>query len=117
MIVLRVVVLPAPLRPTRQTTSRAPTSSDTPRRTWLVWMKTSISTRVSIAWCSRHRGLAADHGVDHALVRQYRRGRRVGQHAALVERDDPVRVRENDVHVVLHLDDGSDPDPPRRRHE
>src|SRR5437016_6098705 len=36
MIVLRVVVLPAPLRPTRQTTSRAPTSSDTPRRTWLV---------------------------------------------------------------------------------
>ena len=38
MIVRSVVVLPAPLRPTRQTTSRSPTSSETRRRMWLVWM-------------------------------------------------------------------------------
>ena len=32
MMLSIVVVLPAPLRPTRQTTSLAPTLSDTPRR-------------------------------------------------------------------------------------
>src|SRR2546425_5335062 len=117
MIVLRVCVWPEPLRPTRQMTSRAPTSSDTWRRMWLVWMKTSTSATVSIARRSRRPGPAADHGVDHPLVGQNRRRRGVGQHFALVERDDAVRVREDDVHVVLHLDDGSEPDPLRRRHQ
>ena len=34
MMLSMVVVLPAPLRPTRQTTSWAPTLSDTPCRMW-----------------------------------------------------------------------------------
>src|SRR5712692_8012595 len=51
MMVLSVVVLPAPLRPTRQTTSRARTSSETRLRIWLVWMKTSRSWTASIWTC------------------------------------------------------------------
>src|SRR5213594_739722 len=114
MIVLRVVVLPAPLRPTRHTTSRAPTSSETDRRMWLAWTKTSTSARVSIAGSARP-GPAADHGVDHPLVRLDRRRCGVGQYLALVERDDAIGVGEHDVHVVFHLDDRPEPDPPRGR--
>src|SRR5882724_924627 len=114
MIVLSVVVLPAPLRPTRHTTSRAPTSSETDRKMWLAWMKTSTPARASIARSVRS-GLAADHGVEHSLVRLDRRRRGVGQDLALVERDDAVGVGEHDVHVVLHLDDRPEPDPPRSR--
>src|SRR5882762_10409826 len=133
MIVLSVVDLPAPFLPTRQTTSPAPTSSDTARSMWLAWMKTSISRTVSIARASarprapasaRPRAPAsprsrapADHGVDHALVRLDGRGRAVGQDLALVERDDAVGVGEDDVHVVLDLDDGLEPDAPGRRHQ
>src|SRR2546427_3161136 len=122
MIVLRVVDLPAPFRPTRHTTSRAATSSETDLRMWLAWMKTSISRTVSIAARSRRSRAPAsprprapasarprapaDHGVDHALVRLDRRGRAVGQHLALVERDDAIGVGEDDVHVVLDQDDG-----------
>src|SRR5437667_1288820 len=114
MIVLSVVVLPAPLRPTRHTTSRAPTSSETDRRMWLAWTKTSTSARVSIAGSVRP-GPAADHGVDHPPVRLDRRRCGVGQHLALVERDDAIGVGEHDVHVVFHLDDRPEPDPPRGR--
>src|SRR5207247_1379126 len=40
---LGVGVLPAPLRPTRQTSSPGAASSETLRRMWLAWMKTSTS--------------------------------------------------------------------------
>src|SRR5262245_5040624 len=116
MIVRSVVVLPDPLRPTRQTTSRGPTSSETRRRMWLVWMNTSRSARVSISR-SAPDGPAADHGVDNPLIGQDRRGRGVGQHLALVEGDDAVRIRKDDVHVVLDLDDGAESDAPGRRNQ
>ncbi len=48
MIARSVVVLPAPLRPTRQTTSRSRTSRETWRRMWLDWMKTSIASTASM---------------------------------------------------------------------
>ena len=48
MIARRVVVFPAPLRPTRQTTSRSRTSRVRRRRMWLDWMKTSMPSTVSM---------------------------------------------------------------------
>src|SRR5215467_1847653 len=43
MIVRSVVVLPAPFRPTKHTTSRSRTSRETRRRMWLACMNTSTS--------------------------------------------------------------------------
>src|SRR6266487_3834828 len=106
MMVRSVVVFPAPLRPTRQTTSRARTSMETRLRIWLSWMKTSRSATASILVTP-----PPDDHVDHALVGLDGRGRGIGQHLALVEGDDPVRVAEDDVHVVLDLDDGAKADP------
>src|SRR3990170_3639410 len=48
MMVRSVVVLPAPFRPTRQTTSRSRTSSDTRLRMWLAWTNPSIPRTLSI---------------------------------------------------------------------
>ncbi len=48
MIARNVVVLPAPLRPTRQTTSRSRTSRVTCRRIWLFWMNTSRASTLSM---------------------------------------------------------------------
>src|SRR2546428_12475907 len=112
MMVRSVVVLPAPLRPTRQTTSRARTSRETRLRMWLSWMKTSRSWTVSMLVPA-----PPDDHVDHAGVGLDGCGRGVGQHLALVQRDDPVRIAEDDVHVVLDLDDGAKPDPLGRAHQ
>src|SRR6266480_1696890 len=117
MMVRRVVVLPAPFLPTRQTTSRGPTSSDTARRMWLAWMNTSIASTVSTAPPSPRRRATADDRIDDASIGLERGRRAVGEHAALVERDDPVGVGEDDVHVVFDLDDGADADPLRGRDE
>src|SRR5258705_3795351 len=105
MMARRVVDLPAPLRPTRQTTSRSFPSSETGRRMWLDWMKTSMASTLSPG-ASRSSRTAADHHVYDPRVGADRGGGRVGQHPTLVEGDDPVRVAEHDVHVVLDLDDG-----------
>src|SRR6266850_1011199 len=112
MTVRSVVVFPAPLRPTRQTTSRACTSRETRLRIWLSWMKTSISWTASMVVAA-----PPDDHVDHAGVGLDGGGRGIGQHLALAEGDDPVRVAEDDVHVVLDLDDGAKPDPLRRLHQ
>src|SRR3984893_2279266 len=116
MIVRRVVDLPAPLRPTRHTTSPSFTSRDTWRRMWLDWMKTSTASTLSTRTSPSSRA-APDHRVDHARVGADRGGRRVGEHPALVERDDAVRVAEHDVHVVLDLDDRAQADAPGRGHQ
>src|SRR5229473_1767937 len=113
MMARRVVDLPAPLRPTRQTTSRSFTSSETRRRMWLDWMKTSMASTLSTG-ASRSSRTAADHHVYDPRVGADRGGGRVGQHPTLVEGDDPVRVAEHDVHVVLDLDDGLEADSPGR---
>src|SRR6266481_6227526 len=137
MMVRSVVVLPAPFRPTRHTTSRSRTSSETRRRMWLAWMNTSISWTASIwdlpphpalspTWgrgfripsplwgagrvrgARRMRGASPAHDhVNDLGVSLYLRRCGVGQHPALVQRDDAIRVAEDDVHVVLDLDDGT----------
>src|SRR5262250_2224498 len=173
MIVRSVVVLPAPFRPTRHTTSRSRTSRETRRRMWLAWMNTSMSWTDSMSGIPlifmspspcplplRGRGLrgvpsllwrrgesspspcplplrgrgerspsplrgegrvrggvrspapSPHHHVHHLRVRLDLRWRGVGQHLALVQRDDAVRVAEDDVHVVLDLDDGAEPHAP-----
>src|SRR2546428_2939957 len=117
MIVRRVVVFPAPSRPTRQTTSRGPTPSDTDRKMWLAWMNTSTASTVSMARPSPRPGAPADDRVDDAPVGLDRGRRAVGEHAPLVEGDDPVGVAEDDVHVVLDLDNRLDADPPGGRDE
>src|SRR5213593_3689918 len=117
MIVRRVVVFPAPFRPTRQTTSRGPTLSDTDRKMWLAWMNTSTASTVSMARPSPRPGAPADDRVDDAPVGLDRGRRAVGEHAPLVEGDDPVGVAEDDVHVVLDLDNRLDADPPGGRDE
>src|SRR5213593_740731 len=113
MIVRRVVVFPAPFRPTRQTTSGGPTPSDTDRKMWLAWMNTSTASTVSIGRPSPRPGAPADDRVDDASVCLDRGRRAVGEHATLVEGDDPVGVAEDDVHVVLDLNDRLDADPLR----
>src|SRR5256885_4721580 len=47
----------------------------------------------------------------------FRSRRAVGEHAALVERDDPVGVGEHDIHIMLDLNDRADADPLRGRDE
>src|SRR2546426_186014 len=54
------------------------------------------------------RGGDPEYRPHHVGVGADRVGRRVGQHAPLVEGDDPLGVAEHDVHVVLDLDDGAD---------
>src|SRR5215468_10339706 len=54
MIVRSVVVLPAPFRPTKHTTSRSRTSRETRRRMWLAWMNTSTSWTDSMSGIPPH---------------------------------------------------------------
>src|SRR5437773_4427803 len=117
MIVRRVVVFPAPFLPTRQTTSRGPTSGDTDLKIWLAWMNTSGASTVSTAGRSPGPRAPADDRVDDAPVGLDRGRRAVGEHAALVERDDPVGVGEHDIHIMLDLNDRADADPLRGRDE
>src|SRR5215470_1313086 len=98
MMVRSVVVLPAPLRPTRHTTSRSRTSRETRRRMWLAWMNTSMAWTASMSAAAVP---APHHQVDHLRVGPYGGRGGVRQHLALVQGDDAVRVAEHDVHVVL----------------
>src|SRR4026207_2456937 len=105
MIVRKVVVLPAPLRPTRQTTSRSPTASETWRRMWLWWVKTPPGESESTALA-----LPSDDGVHHVGIGADPGRGGVGQDSTLVERDDAVRVGEDDVHVRLDMGGRGRPD-------
>src|ERR1700693_2823063 len=106
MMLSMVVVLPAPLRPTRTTDSASPTFSDTPLRTWAGPRKVLIRSTSSMALGSE------EIGGDLFVVPDLVRGA-VGQDCALVHGDDPGTVLEHHVHVVLD-DDGRDP--PRPHH-
>ena len=91
------VVLPAPLRPIRPVIEPAGSSSDTPRRMCTDAIDTSSR---SIAM---HAAPARAPPVTwrcHVGVLQHR-GRRVGDDAAVVEREHALRVAAHDVHVVL----------------
>src|ERR671922_49475 len=104
-----MVVRPAPLRPTSETTSPSLTSSVTPRRMCAgprkVFMaSTSSSTCLPFAVSSRER--RAEKDIGDVLVRLDRFRRSVGEESAFVHHHDAVRVPEHHVHVVLD-DDGS----------
>src|SRR2546427_703802 len=114
-LVRRLVAFPAPFRPTSQPASRGPTASDTDRTMWRAWMNTSTASTVTMARPSPRPGAPADDRVDDAPVGLDRGRRAVGEHAPLVEGDDPVGVAEDDVHVVLDLDNRRAADPPGGR--
>src|SRR5712691_10561654 len=66
MMVRKLVVLPAPLRPTRQMSSPALTSNDTPRKTGLPWMSTARSRTRSISVpCACTESLDRHSGARH----------------------------------------------------
>ena len=49
-----------------------------------------------------------DNGGYHRGIGEERIGRHVGQYGALLQRDDPVRIALDQIHVVLDLHDGAD---------
>src|SRR5919204_5558679 len=111
MTARKVVVLPAPLRPTRQTSSPAPTSKLTPRRISLLWISTSSPATSSTA------SQLSDHGRHDVRARADRLRAAVGKYFSLVHGDDAARIAKHDVHVVLDLDDRPDPGLLRRTHQ
>src|SRR5436190_20578242 len=107
MMVRKVVVLPAPLRPTRHTSWPAATASEIPRRMRLLWMST---VRRSMASMSGPRlgslaGHLTDDGGDELRIAEEFRRRAVGEHLARLQRHDAAGVFGNEVHVVLDEDD------------
>src|SRR6266446_7844373 len=99
-----MVVRPAPLRPTSETTSPSPTLNVTPRTMCagprkVLMASTSSSTRLSFAISGRQR--RAEKDVGDVLVRLDLFRRPVGEESAFVHHDDAVRVAEHHVHVVL----------------
>src|SRR5262249_32090702 len=99
-----MVVRPAPLRPTSETTSPSSTLNVTPRRMCAgprkVFMaSTSSNTCLSFAISCRQR--RAEKDVGDVLVRLDLFRRPVGEEFAFVHHDDAVRVAEHHVHVVL----------------
>src|SRR4029450_7840747 len=98
MMLSMVVVLPAPLRPTRQTDSRSATAIERLRSTWAGPRKTFSRSSSSI----RSGRLGPEQvGGDLRVVADLVGGA-VGQDRALVHGHDPRTVREHHVHVVLH---------------
>src|SRR5215469_11146615 len=99
-----MVVRPAPLRPTSETTSLSSTRNVTPCRMCAgprkVFMaSTSSSTCLSFAISGRQR--RAEKNVGDVLVRPDLFRRPVGEESAFVHHDDAIRVAEHHVHVVL----------------
>src|SRR5262245_4711880 len=104
MMVRNVVDLPAPLRPTRQTSSPAPTSIVTRRRISLPSMSTLRSLMASIG----ANAFAHDRGDDMGIGKK-RAGRQVGKHLAFRQRDNALRISGDQVHIVLDENDGFHP--------
>src|SRR5205823_5205326 len=100
MMLSMVVVLPAPLRPTRTTDSLSPTSSETCRRI-------CARPRYVLMACSSSMG-GPEHRVLHRLVAADLLRSATGEAHALLHDHDAVGVLEDNVHVVLD-DHGSDP--------
>src|SRR5262245_36551424 len=99
-----MVVRPAPLRPTSETTSPSSTLNVTPRRMCAgprqVFMaSTSSSTSLSFAISRRQR--RAEKDVGDVLVRPDLFWRPVGDESASLQPHDAVRVAEHHVHVGL----------------
>src|SRR5260221_14641219 len=111
----KVVVLRAPLRPTRHTSSPAATSSETPRRMRLFWMSTVRPSMASMSIAPRELAdpLADDSGDDVGIAEERRR-RLVGEHLALLQRHDAARKFRDRRHFVPDEDNVLPTLPPGR---
>src|SRR4030081_408127 len=108
MMLSMMVVRPAPLRPTRETTSPSSTVSDTPCRMCAGPRKVLMASTSSSTWCSfvpSSRQRYAEKDVGDVLVHLDLFRRPVGEESAFMHHHDAVGVAEHDVHVVLD-DDG-----------
>src|ERR1700687_1855887 len=109
MMVSIVVVLPAPLRPTRTTDSPPVTRRDTPRSTWTwpryVSMRSTSSMPGAPIRSLTRRGRSNERGSYRVVPTDLFRGS-VREDRALVHDDDALGIAEHDVHVVLDDDDG-----------
>src|SRR5260370_32341113 len=108
MIVRNVVVLPAPLRPTRQTSSPAAILKLTPRRISLLWISTARSATSSTA------SQPPDHGRHDVAARPDHFRAAVGENFPIMHSDDAARITEHNVHVVLDLNNSLCPGLPCR---
>src|SRR3954466_7146528 len=107
MMLRKVVVLPAPLRPTRQTSSPAATDRLMPPRMRLPSMSTFRFDSSNIGRPPVVLRTGSDHTRYHRRIPEEGFGRHVGQHAPLLQRHDEMRVALDEVHVVLDLDDAA----------
>src|SRR5664279_350677 len=98
MIVRKVVVFPAPLRPTSVTISPAATSKSTPRTIWLSSYQ-ALRPRTSSM-------LTAQVGVDHALVGAHLGVASFDENRAALHHRDAVAQFGDDAQIVFDEDDG-----------
>src|SRR6187402_605558 len=96
-----VVVLPAPLRPTRATTSPCATEIDTPCSVWLAPYQALRSLVSSIAIVLSQID-ATDLGVRLDVIR-----RAVGDQPPVMQHQDAVAEAENHLHLVFDQEDGA----------
>src|SRR6266542_6276256 len=100
LIVLSAVDLPLPFAPSRATTSPRRTARSTPRRTWICPYP---ATRPSTA----SRGPSVSKvGLQHLAIPRHVFWCAVGDDLPVVEDDDPVRHRHDELDGVLDEDDG-----------
>src|SRR5712692_2596285 len=124
MMLRNVVVLPAPLRPTRQTSSPAATfrlmsvrmrlpSISTLRFDKLSIMTAFLKSIQSLTSKPQLKALpqkpwAYPHdGSDHRRVGEEDIRLHISEQRAALQRDDTMRVPLNEVHIVFDLDDGT----------
>src|SRR5882672_12751004 len=100
LIVLSAVDLPLPFAPSRATTSPRRTARSTPRRTWICpYPATRCSTASSGPSVTKV-------GLQHFAIPRHFRGGAVGDDLPVVEDDDPVRHRHDELDRMLDEDDG-----------
>src|SRR5690606_36966359 len=114
MIALSVVVLPAPLRPSKVTTSPGRTSKETPCRTWLspyhpsspVTDKRGLAVALTSGCASAASAMTgSDIGFDHAWVLRHGFIVAFGKHLAARQHRDGVGQRCDDREIVLDHQD------------
>src|SRR5438094_897312 len=108
MMVRRVVVLPAPLRPSRTVRPPRGTARSTPCRMWYwpMWVWTPDSVRMG-SFIGRSCGFGcAKISLLHDLRLHHLGGGAVGHQGAVVQHDDAVGQRAHHVHLVLDQQHG-----------
>src|SRR5438132_9850875 len=116
MMLSMVVVLPAPLRPTRHTTSRSCTTSESPCKMWAGPRKVCTCTSSSIRQApsattpsgSLCRRCAQQRGCHGRVSTDVSRGA-IGENSALVHHDNTIRVGKDHVHIMFDNHGGDVP--------